>query len=251
MKAFIITMKDNPDSVKLSQRCIQSIEETKTPLDVHVSNAVVPETLPDTLHSYFRNSNIANIYYTYPKTPEENRHDLRSGLQLSAYPTADLDKRVSCLMSHYVLWQYAIQNDETIMILEHDAIFYVRNKPFDPNIEFNGSILGLNDPRGATRRANVFQNKINTTLVPLDKILNPAPKDVPWVDDNKLVPQGLAGNSAYIIKPKGARTLCQLIAEHGLWPNDAIMCKQLMPGQLKTLYPYVTYVKQERSFTSE
>jgi GR25 family glycosyltransferase involved in LPS biosynthesis len=154
-------------------------------------------------------------------------------------------------MSHYVLWQYAIQNDETIMILEHDAIFYVRNKPFDPNIEFNGSILGLNDPRGATRRANVFHNKITPTFLPLDNILNPAPKDVPWVDDNKLVPQGLAGNSAYIIKPKGARTLCELIAEHGLWPNDAIMCKQLMPGQLKTLYPYVTYVKQERSFTSE
>jgi len=246
MKAFIITMKDNPDSVKLSQRCIQSIEETKTPVDVHVSNAVVPETLPDTLHSYFRNSEIANIYYTYPKTPEENRHDLRSGLQLRAYSTANLDKRVSCLMSHYVLWQYAIQNDETIMILEHDAIF---SRMFDPNIEFNGSILGLNDPRGATRRANVFHDKVKETM-PLDKIVKPVVKDIPWIDD-KLVPQGLAGNSAYIMKPKGARTLCELIAEHGLWPNDAIMCKQLMPGQLKQLYPYVTYVKQERSFTSE
>ena len=246
MKAFIITMKDNPDSVKLSQRCIQSIEETKMPVDVHVSNAVVPKTLPDTLHSYFRNSEIANIYYTYPKTPEENRHDLRSGLQLSAYPTADLDKRVSCLMSHYVLWQYAIQNDETIMILEHDAIF---SRMFDPNIEFSGSILGLNDPRGATRRANVFHDKVKEPI-PLDKIVKPVVKDIPWIDD-KLVPQGLAGNSAYIIKPKGARMLCELIAEHGLWPNDAIMCKQLMPGQLKTLYPYVTYVKQERSFTSE
>jgi GR25 family glycosyltransferase involved in LPS biosynthesis len=246
MKAFIITMKDNPDSVKLSQRCIQSIEETKMPVDVHVSNAVVPKTLPDTLHSYFRNSEIPNIYYTYPKTPEENRHDLRSGLQLSAYPTADLDKRVSCLMSHYVLWQYAIQNDETIMILEHDAIF---SRMFDPNIEFSGSILGLNDPRGATRRSNVFHDKVKEPI-PLDKIVKPVAKDIPWIDD-KLVPQGLAGNSAYIMKPKGARMLCELIAEHGLWPNDAIMCKQLMPGQLKTLYPYVTYVKQERSFTSE
>jgi len=243
MKAFIITMKDNSESVALSNRCVESIKNSNTLLDVYISNGVVPETLSETLHSYFRNSSIPNIYYTYPKTPDENRHDIKSGLKLSAYQTVDLDKRVSCLMSHYVLWHYAIKNNETIMILEHDACFYP--KKFDFNIKFSGSILGLNDPRGATRKANVYHEKLASGN-PESK---PFPREIPWIDDH-MVPQGLAGNSAYIIKPKGAQILCELIAEHGLWPNDSIMCKQLMPGELQTVYPYVTYVKQTKSFTS-
>jgi GR25 family glycosyltransferase involved in LPS biosynthesis len=44
------------------------------------------------------------------------------------------------------------------------------------------------------------------------------------------VPQGLAGNSAYIIKPKGAEELIMAVEKYGAWPNDAIMCKQLIPN---------------------
>jgi hypothetical protein len=50
----------------------------------------------------------------------------------------------------------------------------------------------------------------------------------PWID-KPVVPQGLAGNSAYIIKPAGAKQMLDLVNEFGLWPNDAIMCRQLVP----------------------
>ena len=53
---------------------------------------------------------------------------------------------------------------------------------------------------------------------------------VPYVDSDRQVPQGLAGNSAYIIKPTGANHLIGLVKEYGLWPNDAIMCRQLVTG---------------------
>ena len=42
------------------------------------------------------------------------------------------------------------------------------------------------------------------------------------------VPQGLACNSAYVIKPSGAKKMIELTKEHGMWPNDALMCKQLI-----------------------
>lgn len=64
-----------------------------------------------------------------------------------------------------------------------------------------------------------------------------------------LRPDGLAGNSAYVIQPATAQRLCELQAEVGVWPNDATLCEQLVPG-LEELYPFVTRVEQAESTTS-
>ena len=62
-------------------------------------------------------------------------------------------------------------------------------------------------------------------------------RPIPTIDEY-YIPQGLAGNSAYIIKPEAARQLIDLVKIHGLWPNDAIMCKQLIKkmGVSKNFY---------------
>ena len=41
-----------------------------------------------------------------------------------------------------------------------------------------------------------------------------------------MIPQGLAGNSAYIIKPWAAKKVIQEVKEIGAWPNDALLCYQ-------------------------
>lgn len=243
MKAYIITMKDDFLSNQGNERLRRSIEESKSDIDVYTSAAVVPETLIDTMKSYF--SGI--MEYTYPVTEADNRFDIRSGLKLTAYPTQDIKKRISCFMSHYVLWKHCVDIDEDIMILEHDAVW--TNRRFDyKHIQerFKGSILGLNSPLGATRKAQLFDDKLKSKSIgsTLPEIM-----PCPWIDDH-VVPQGLAGNSAYIIKPKGAKALIELTVEHGIWPNDAIMCKQLLPAQLQCVYPYYTYVRSEKSSTS-
>ena len=63
---------------------------------------------------------------------------------------------------------------------------------------------------------------------------------VPTIDEFN-IPQGLAGNSAYIIKPSGAEKMIELVFKYGLWPNDALMCKQLVDkiGVTKTFYTRV------------
>ena len=64
------------------------------------------------------------------------------------------------------------------------------------------------------------------------------------------MPQGLAGNSAYIIKPYFAEKLLNKLEQKGGWPNDAIMCKQFFKGELKVVYPYYTTIQGVQSTTT-
>jgi GR25 family glycosyltransferase involved in LPS biosynthesis len=82
-------------------------------------------------------------------------------------------------------------------------------------------IIGINNPLMATRRAQRFFNTVKENKTDL--------QPVPSIDEFN-IPQGLAGNSAYIIKPTGAKNLLEAAKEYGAWPNDALMCKQLIPN---------------------
>jgi GR25 family glycosyltransferase involved in LPS biosynthesis len=84
----------------------------------------------------------------------------------------------------------------------------------------------------ATRRAQKFFDIVKSNNAQL--------QPVPSIDEFN-VPQGLAGNSAYIIKPAGAQNLLKAVKEYGAWPNDAIMCKQLIPnmGVTRSFYTKV------------
>ena len=63
-------------------------------------------------------------------------------------------------------------------------------------------------------------------------------------------PDGLAGNSAYVITPSAAKKAAEMQREIGLWPNDALLCRQFFPRKLKSYYPYITRVEQKRSTTT-
>ena len=154
----------------------------------------------------------------------------KTGLTMSAYQTVDPNKRVACFMSHYRLWQKCVELNEQILVLEHDAQF-IKKLPADIDIG-SFDIVGINDPRGATRRSREFYNNI----VHRENDVQPVPQIDAWN-----VPQGLAGNSAYIIKPRGAKDLIAKVKEIGAWPNDALMCYQNIAnmGVTKTFYTKV------------
>ena len=143
---------------------------------------------------------------------------------------------MACFVSHYRLWYKCKDLNEPILVLEHDAIF-IRNldleqvlwdSPFD--------ILGINNPLMATRKAKLYHDIIISTDQEYQK--------VPDIDDIT-IPQGLAGNSAYIITPNGANTMLELVKEYGAWPNDALMCKQLVKslGVTKTFYTKIQGIR--------
>jgi GR25 family glycosyltransferase involved in LPS biosynthesis len=116
--------------------------------------------------------------------------------------------------------------------------------------QFTGGVIGLNDPIGATRKARVFDEKVKQTR--LDALPGKLGiSQVPYVDDagDDPLPSGLAGNSAYIIKPWAAKKLLEKTVEIGVWPNDALMCRQFFPW-LQVYFPYYTQVQRTASTTT-
>lgn len=251
IRGYIITLINDHDSTIAARKCVQSISASKSSIDPFIYPAVNPKNLDVIMEGYFGKSVLSNARYTYPKTESENRFDIKTGLQLNAYKTAVIEKRISCFMSHYVLWNECVALDEPIIIMEHDSLF-VNTLKWDAIKNFNGNILGLNDPRGATRKSIEYDKIIKDQWEARKNKQGNAVLvfDAPWID-KQMIPQGIAGNSAYVIRPAGAEKLITLTAEHGIWPNDAIMCKQLMPGELKQIYPYMTRVQRGKSTTSE
>jgi hypothetical protein len=105
--------------------------------------------------------------------------------------------------------------------------------------------MGLNDPIGNTRKGQRFHAQVESHGKGI--------QDIPKIDmDGELpLPMGLAGNSAYIIKPHAATKLLEKVEEIGMWPNDAIMCKQLFPSLLKVVYPYYSNTQKTISTTTQ
>jgi GR25 family glycosyltransferase involved in LPS biosynthesis len=218
MKAYVITIQDNKESERCSANCLESIKQTKSNLEPTVFSAITPDTM-------------FTVNWTWSTRKKQICN--KTGLTLTAYKNADINKRISCAQSHYLLWKKCAELNETICILEHDALFI---KTFDLE-DFTGGAMSINSPINAT-----FNDKI------YDSLLENKENEVPWVTD-KTVPQGLPGNSAYIIKPWAAKKAIELQDNIGWWPNDAILCKQLCPW-LTVYKPYFTTLQNIKSTTS-
>ena len=231
MKSFVIVVKDNDISELGYQQLVDSYMQYGHYDGIEPHYAVELDKVDG-----FTSGN--GLQWNYPWNGEKT--DLKTGLIKKAYPTEDKRKRISCFLSHWYLWQKCKKLDEMICVLEHDARF-IKKLPSDRTFRNSKyDIIGINDPSMATRKSKLYHDKILEGT----QFFQP----VPTIDDFN-VPQGLAGNSAYVIKPEGARKMLSLADEHGMWPNDALMCKQLIPtlGVTRNFY---TRVQGLRSTTT-
>jgi GR25 family glycosyltransferase involved in LPS biosynthesis len=226
MKAYAIVLENNDISTTAYKRLITTTKRKIMPFKAVTGDHDEVNFVMD----------MFDIEWKYPW--DSPMLDIKSGLMLNPYPTKNKMARIGCALSHYVLWRTCLVHGEPIMILEHDAIF-TDEIDFDiSNTRFD--ILGLNHPAGATRRARQYFDAVQS---------NTSPYQRPPVIDADNVPQGLAGNSAYIITPNGATTMLDLVDTHGLWPNDALMCRQLVP-KLGITRRFYTKVQGTESTTS-
>ena len=209
--AFVIAIPGHEASQAAADVCITSIHVTGSALIPEKWPAVTPDTLAACEWRWPAKKKITCAY---------------TGLTLTAYKNRDVRARIACAQSHYQLWQQCVAMDQTICILEHDAVFTRR---FDIT-DFEGGAMALNDPAGATFRAGEY-----------DQALMPGINPVPWVTD-RMIPQGLPGHSAYVIRPWAAQQLIDAQNRIGWWPNDAIMCRQLFDW-LRVVKPYYTRVQ--------
>jgi len=234
LKTHIIVIKGNEYSMRGGEHTIRSI--TKNNLASYLDFSLFKAVTPDKLTEYDIKK------YTYPTEGVSYKHQ-PTGLDLNGY-TGNIEPRIACLKSHMTLWKEAVDINEPILILEHDAVFSRNFKPENVVRQLrDGDILMLNDPRGATRRGRVYHERIienDFGIHPIDGVNEP----------NENSPDGIAGNSAYIITPKAAKKALEYVDKFGYWPNDAVLCKQLFPKKLKSIYPYITTVNQKYSTTS-
>lgn len=220
MKAIAIVVKGNETSELGYSRLIESSAKVGNDFNIIRWNAITPDQVDWVMTN-------GGLRWNYPWEGEVI--DFATGLKKSAYKTANPKARMACACSHYMMWFECANGNEPFLVLEHDAHF-VNKVDFDPS-ETQAQIIGINNPLGATRKAKLFYDKILESTKRFQLI--------PQIDD-LTVPQGLAGNSAYIIKPAGAKKLLELVEQYGLWPNDAIMCRQLVPKMAVTRKFYTT-----------
>tara|TARA_B100000767_G_C19543049_1_gene441613 strand:- start:290 stop:673 length:384 start_codon:yes stop_codon:yes gene_type:complete len=126
-----------------------------------------------------------------------------------------------------------------MLIFEHDAIF-TTNLNVDKYLNKGYNIIGVNSPLGATRKSQQFHDVIQNRK----ELVQPVPQI-----DGFAVPQGIAGNSAYILTPDGADDLLRACYQYGLWPNDAIMCRQMIKN-IGVTKKYYTTIQRTRSTTT-
>lgn len=227
MKAFVITLKGNLYSESKADTCIST--GASCGVQVEKFYGVDKEHAYEVMHE-------EGLEWTWANNNEEARTCPTTGLYQFPYTASDLRAKMGCSMSHYLLWKRCVELDEPILILEHDTVF-IRQLP---KIDFRG-ICQINDPAGATRKGAWWSQQMKQRG-------GEGVFEKTWVtaEKERHIPDGLAGNSAYMIKPWAAQELVNTFHELGVWPNDATMCKQLFPC-LEEYYPFITKAVQTKS----
>ena len=224
MKSFVITLRGHEYSERVAQRCIDSAFG----LEIERFDAVTANEAQTVMHDH-------GLRWTWANNNTSRAVCPITGLKQHKY--GRLDAKIGCSMSHYLLWKMCAAQDETFLILEHDAVF-IRPMPKPESLYFS-ELCQINDPRGATPYGGIWSDKM------ANRPPGVWPKTHVFPDDR---PDGLAGNSAYLIKPEAAQKAVDKFHELGVWPNDATLCRQLF--YLAECYPFITRVEQEVSTTS-
>lgn len=225
---YSIVVKNNSISEAGYSELVQSSLDVSNNFEIKRFDAITPNDNDYVLKHL-------NIKWNYPLDGLPV-FDNSIGLIKNPYKTTNPDAKISCAISHYLLWLKCLNTNKALLILEHDAFFI--NK-FNPNFILNQDkyqIIGINSPIGATRKAHLFEHiiknsKWNTPII-----------SVPLIDSDPKTIQGLAGGSAYFIRPQGINKVIDFIKNHGLMHNDCTLCYQLFGdilGVSKTFYTKV------------
>jgi GR25 family glycosyltransferase involved in LPS biosynthesis len=157
MKSYVITITDFEPSLNAAKRCIQSAK--KFGIDVDIFDAITPAKNPlDLLKMYQIN---------------ETDFDTPYSRKINA---------ICCFLSHYSLWKKSYEENETILIFEHDAVM-ISN--FDVDIKFD-MLLSIGKPSYGSYEI-------------------PSTYGVNRLTSKKYLP----GAHAYLIKPNAAKALIE------------------------------------------
>lgn len=223
MRAYCIIVGESDCSREAGARCIES--GAAVGLDVRPFWAT---PVNEVLSEYKR----LGLRWTWANGNASRSVCPLTNLKQHPYRTRDVRMRMGCSLSHWQLWNKCALLAEPVLILEHDAVI---DRPL-PAYEWRGAAM-VNDPRGAAPNGEKWAAAIQAKGpgVHRKSVMNP-----------DSVPDGLSGGSAYVITPQAAAQAVDMVERVGMWPNDAILCRQL-GFDLYEVYPFVTHVEAARS----
>jgi GR25 family glycosyltransferase involved in LPS biosynthesis len=226
MKVYAIVIKGNSISEDGFGTLVSSSKGVGNTFGVDRFDAIIPEQVDQQMKDH-------KLQWNYPSSGSVL--DPWSELRKTAYGEKNPLRRVACSLSHYNLWKRSVETDRPLLILEHDSSFVLKFDP-TPILDSRFGVVGINSPIHATFAFDRYDQMIQQRKEEIQPVPMLASKEVP---------QGLAGNSAYVIKPSAAKHLIGLCHKYGLWPNDAIMCQQLCSflGISRTYYTRVQGLK--------
>ena len=198
MKSYIITMLDNKKSVESTDKCIKSGKK-------------------------FGYNNIEIFKATTPK--DNLKHEFeKDGLSINDFKVdtrySKLEPAMCCYLSHKELWKKCLELNETILVLEHDAIFIDK---IPNNIYFYG-LINLGKPSYGKYMEPTLQTGVFK--------LFSKPHG------------GLPGTHAYMISPAGAKLLLKKLKTT---TPDLFLNKMDFPW-IQEYYPWP--IKADDNFTS-
>lgn len=195
MKSFVITIMDNKRSVQVADRSIMSGK--KFGIDIEKFSAVTPTT-----------------------------HDPETYAKSLGIPTAGFkevysryENCLSAFLSHYLLWEKCVNLNETLLILEHDAVI-VDNIPVFKQFKH---VMNLGKP------------SYGKAQTPMKLGVNP-------LTSKRYFP----GAHAYMLTPAGAKLLIDK-AKTDAKPTDVFLNLSLFPT-LEEYYPWPAEARD--SFTT-
>jgi len=202
MKSLVIYLKEIEQSKKLADRCISSCNQFQ------IQASLFEGSTPSQAKEWINKNNL-KIYNPGPKIYKIKMN--KPGVQ-------------GCLLSHYRCWQYCVELNQNIMILEHDAV--VVSDHYQQNFI---DVLQLDEHRLKDDPAEKNEVVANTFERKGVKMMN--------------------GAHGYCVTPQGATKLINGIHTHGMSPADWHISELLV--DIKVVRPRVVKVENDISLTND
>ncbi len=193
MKAFIITLKGHKLSEKLASECKEQASKFK--INVETFDAI----------------------YGF----DTRRHIEATGLVLGRTKRQKMNPgHIGNFFSHYYLWQKCLENDEPLLILEHDG-YLIRSIPNDVCDNFTHVLkLDCENPYAADYDIKIRES-MNRSVEYQHSITG--------LHKRKKLGWYTWGSYGYIIKPAGAQKLIFHVTANGYISTDNLIADGVLP----------------------
>jgi hypothetical protein len=239
IKGLIITDINDSGSMYKARKCGISIEKTQSKIDYTIFPATLPSAVARDLKKIVYLENPELLPWTWPTKKEQECIDFKTGLYKWFDPDLDQAKAISNTVSHMRAWQYCIDINQPIIVMENnvswnrkydhsnltkESRYKIKEEAAYPNHNgFNGGIVSLKTPDLNFRHSEKYIEAINSKPRGLHPIIPIYTAGTKWSN----YPQSLIDSGTYLITPWASKKILSQIQDNGMWPANIILNRQL------------------------